>query len=135
MTTAPQRTIQTRIGRRVYLSAAYRDSRGLMKGHNFILEASVRGPVHSDSGMILSIQELDAMIKSVGHKYDHQYLNELPEFHNITVSTELLAQSCFQQLNEKIGQLPGLTLDKIRLYESDDYWVDVGQHLSPEIDT
>ena len=117
--------MDTQVVRRCYFSAAIKNHREEYSGHNFILEAYVSGPVQPDTGMILSIKSLDEVLFRTTQKLDHTLLN--------TKSSELLAQQCLDEVRESLSPLKSLILRKIRLYETEDFWVDCGPNIKAEI--
>jgi 6-pyruvoyltetrahydropterin/6-carboxytetrahydropterin synthase len=116
--------IQITLSRRAYFSAAYRNHVGLMKGHNFILEATIGGDIQPISGMIVPIHEFDSLLKSIVNNYDHRFLNDCADFAE-QISLELLGKTVFLKLQQSLKNWPGIQLTQVRLYESDDLWVDV----------
>ena len=95
-------------------------------GHNYILEVYITGPVNSETGMIINLKDLDHILKQVVSPLDHHYLNnDLEEFKQNVPTTENLAKYCFERVSEKLDS-PLLQLHKVRLFESDDLWVDYG---------
>lgn len=126
---------KTQIVRRACFSAAhapYLDRRGV--GHNYILDAYVEGAVQQKSGMVMAIHELDGMIQEVVTTLDHHFLNQdVPYFLETMPTLENIAHYCFDFLSQiianKNAQLTNsesaLKLSQVRLYETDDLWVDV----------
>ena len=95
-------------------------------GHNYILEAYIKGPVDVETGMVMNLQSLDHILKQVTSPLDHQYLNEdVDEFKKLVPTTENIAKYCFEKISELIPP-PPLKLNKVRLYETEDLWVDYG---------
>jgi 6-pyruvoyltetrahydropterin/6-carboxytetrahydropterin synthase len=149
---SPQKPI-CRMARRVYFSAAHKlynsnltleqnialygsqaATNGL--GHNYILEAHLEGPQNEDSGMILPLAQLDGWLKEVVAGLDHRFLNyDVPYFKDRVPTAENLAAYCYQFLCELVlaSGAPSIRLAKIRLYETEDHFVDCGIQLTPEI--
>ena len=44
-------------------------------GHNYLLEATVEGPVDADNGMVVNLYDLKEVIKDVLEEFDHKHLN------------------------------------------------------------
>ncbi len=59
-------------------------------GHNYRLEVSVTGPVHSLTGQVLPLSRLDQLVQEkVLSAFDHRYMNrDVPEFANLVATTE-----------------------------------------------
>lgn len=85
-------------------------------GHNYVLEVTVEGWPDEETGMMVSIDGLDATVQElVVDRYDHRNLNEdLPEFAGKVTTSEVVAQQIWDSLN---GKLPA-KLHRVRLYET-----------------
>jgi 6-pyruvoyltetrahydropterin/6-carboxytetrahydropterin synthase len=94
-------------------------------GHNYELEAYFEGPVDKQTGMIMNLAEVDAILKQTVEPLDGKHLNlEVPEFKNQVPTTEALALYLTSRLREAMKSSP-VRLAKVRLYECEDLWVDV----------
>jgi 6-pyruvoyltetrahydropterin/6-carboxytetrahydropterin synthase len=93
-------------------------------GHNYTLEVTVAGEVDRNSGFVIDLKELkDLMNREVLEAVDHRHLNkEVPEFRSQIPTTENLAIAIWKRLD---GKLNGAKLHRVRLYETDDLFVDV----------
>lgn len=97
-------------------------------GHSYRLECSIEGAVDVTSGMIINLRDLDLMLKEVIKELDGRFLDkEVPEFLNQVPTTENIALWIFAKLEKQIAarfpETP-LVLKKIRLFETEDLWVD-----------
>lgn len=135
--------LQSSLARKVHFSAAHRytnpdwsDARNKEvfgscfsehgHGHNYVLEATISGPVNSETGMIINLSDLDRLLKEVITPLDHRFLNiDVPYFQTKLPTTETIALYCFEGLKEKLALQPRLCLDKVRLYENEDLWAEV----------
>lgn len=131
--------IVCRVVRRSHFCAALKASDGRLEGHNYILEAYVQGAIQPNSGMIIGIRELDAILNKTTLKLDHKHLNlDLEFFTNRPVTCENLALYCYNEVTKELQslnnlELNNLKLSKVRLYETEDLWVDYGVNIQPEI--
>jgi 6-pyruvoyltetrahydropterin/6-carboxytetrahydropterin synthase len=89
-----------------------------LHGHNYRVEISVSNPELDDAGMIVDFTILKAACDEVLARYDHQCLNELPEFAERNVTAENLAVSIFQQLAAHLTQ-HAVRMSSVRLWETD----------------
>lgn len=98
-------------------------ARGHGHGRNFILDVSVSGTVDPVNGMIVNLRDLDRWINAILVDFDHKNLNEdVPEFKDLVPTTENLAIVLWDRIS---GALPdGVTLERVRVYESADVWID-----------
>jgi 6-pyruvoyltetrahydropterin/6-carboxytetrahydropterin synthase len=93
-------------------------------GHNYTLEVTVAGEVDARSGFVIDLKDLKEVInKEVLDGMDHRHLNEeVPEFRDRIPTTENLAIAIWNRLADK---LHGARLYRVRVYETDDLFVDV----------
>ena len=92
-------------------------------GHNYTVEVTVAGEVDDTTGMVLDLKDLKAVLESeVLQRMDHKFLNkEMPVFATKIPTTENIAMEIWNLLAAK---LPSGRLHRIRVYETDDLYVD-----------
>ena len=85
-------------------------------GHNYLLEVTVAGALDPNTGMIINLADLDAIVKTkVLDEFDHVYLNEqVPEFRDLVPTTENLCRVIFQRLSSATKA----RLERIRIEET-----------------
>lgn len=85
-------------------------------GHNYILEVSVTGEINQETGMMVSLEELDRVVeKEVVDRYDHKNLDyDVPELAGKNTTSELVTLAIFDRLK---GKLPA-ELVRVRVYET-----------------
>jgi 6-pyruvoyltetrahydropterin/6-carboxytetrahydropterin synthase len=92
-------------------------------GHNYVIEATVRGGINPDTGMVLDLKELKVLLdKEVVQLMDHKFLNkEVAAFAHKNPTTENLAVEIWNLLAQKLthGEL-----HRIRVYENPDLFAD-----------
>lgn len=93
-------------------------------GHNYELYVTVKGEPNNDTGFIMDVKKLSALIKEhVVEKVDHRNLNLDVKFMNGKMcSTENLAVSIWEQLKSNLPA--GVQLHCIKLYETPDIYVE-----------
>jgi 6-pyruvoyltetrahydropterin/6-carboxytetrahydropterin synthase len=87
-------------------------------GHNYVLEVSVEGTVDRDTGMVVNLKDLDAIIRSrfVEH-VDHRHLNRDVDFLRGDVPTaENVALAAWRELQPALAPA---RLVRVRLTESE----------------
>lgn len=96
-------------------------------GHNYELEVYFSGPVDPLSGMILNIADADKLLDNVIGPISGQDLgHKLQEFIGDAPSAENVGLYLTAQLQSQVQQgWPGVQIVKVRLYESEDLWVDI----------
>ena len=94
-------------------------------GHNYTLEVTLRGEPDPETGMIINLYDLAPIINDVLKDFDHKYLNEdNPYFKELVPTTENIARVLWELLEKKLEQRDGCTLQRVRLYETPDLYVE-----------
>ena len=74
-------------------------------GHNWMVEAYVRGDNLDKSNILIDYKVLKRELNAVLDLLDHKDINELPEFKGESPSSEMIASFIYWRLKEKIVQL------------------------------
>ncbi len=86
--------------------------------HNYVMEVTVRGEVHPETGMVLDLKALKKLVnEEIILKVDHKNLNvDVPFLKDIIPTAENLAIQFWEVLESRLesGQL-----HEIKLYESE----------------
>lgn len=87
-------------------------------GHNYVMEVTVRGEVHPETGMVLDLKALKQLVnEEIILKVDHKNLNvDVPFLKDVIPTAENLAIRFWDTLEDK---LEGGKLHEIKLYESE----------------
>lgn len=95
-------------------------------GHNYELHVTISGEVDPDTGMIINLSELKKKVKIILNDFDHKFLNlDTPFFKDRIPTTENIGLVLFEQLDKVLRRDNTFILQKIRLYERSDLYVDV----------
>ncbi|MPY94650.1 MAG: 6-pyruvoyl tetrahydropterin synthase [Acidimicrobiia bacterium] len=94
-------------------------------GHNYVLEVTVAGEVDPDTGMVINLVDLKAIVGRVLEGFDHKHLNEdTPHFRDRQPTTENIVSVLWELI---FGALPAVVrLAHLRLYETPDVFADYG---------
>jgi len=94
-------------------------------GHNYTLFVTVKGDVNPDTGFLVNLKDLSAIIdKLVIEKLDHRNINlEVDFMTGKLASTENLAIGIWKELSEPISVM-GASLHSIKLYETENNFVE-----------
>lgn len=86
-------------------------------GHNYELEVTVRGEIAPETGMILDMKELKAIIqREIVDRVDHKNLNaDVPFLDGRIPTAEVLAVAFWEILEDKI---PSGELHEVRVHET-----------------
>jgi len=87
-------------------------------GHNYVMEVTVRGEVHPETGMVLDLKALKKLVnEEIILKVDHKNLNvDVPFLKGIIPTAENLAIHFWNALESRLGSGE---LHEIKLYESE----------------
>ncbi|MGA3006508.1 MAG: 6-carboxytetrahydropterin synthase [Opitutaceae bacterium] len=87
-------------------------------GHNYVLEATVAGEPHPDTGFVINLVELKRILgEAVADKCDHRNLNEDVEFlRGLLPTTENLVIAFWREIEPRIKSG---RLHCVRLYETE----------------
>ena len=93
-------------------------------GHNYRLEVTVAGEPDPVTGMVMNLSDLkDVLEREVMSRFDHKDLNrDTPYFEKQAPTPEVFASVIFGILEKA---LPAGSLDRIRLHQDGDLFVDV----------
>lgn len=89
-----------------------------LHGHNWTVEAEVTGKELNGLGLLVDFKELKQALNDTLGKWDHQYLNELPDFAGINPSAENMARLIYESLAPHDIFAAGAKLAAIRVWES-----------------
>lgn len=94
-------------------------------GHNYSLEVTVEGEVDPETGMIINLYELKSVMEDVLLDFDHKHLNhDNPHFEDLVPTTENIARVLWDLLEQKLKDNRMCALYRVRLYETQDFYVD-----------
>lgn len=93
-------------------------------GHNYRLEVTLRGTPDPVTGMVMDLKDLKEILeREIVARFDHRDLNgDTPYFEKRIPTPENFAQVIRDLL---VQALPTGALDRVRLYQDEDFWVDV----------
>ena len=74
-------------------------------GHNWLVEAYVKGNNLDKSNILIDYKVLKKEMKKVLDLLDHKDINELEDFADISPSSEILAKFIFNKLKETIPNI------------------------------
>jgi 6-pyruvoyltetrahydropterin/6-carboxytetrahydropterin synthase len=91
-------------------------------GHNYTLDVTVRGPIDPETGMVIDLGELKAVVgETVIARFDHADLNADPAFRGRVPTTENIAIVVWDLLVAKLGEE---RLWQVRVWEDPTLYVD-----------
>lgn len=95
-------------------------------GHNYELHVTISGKIAPETGMIINLSDLKKHVNEVVKLFDHKFLNlDTPYFKDKIPTTENIANVLFTLIQKQIEGKGEFRLQKIRLHEKKDLYVDV----------
>lgn len=87
-------------------------------GHNYTVEAVVKGKITRETGMVINLFDLKKIINQVIEPLDHKMLNvDIEQFKGIIPSAENIAVHVWDSMSD---QLPdNVVMHSVRIYETD----------------
>ena len=89
-----------------------------LHGHNWQVEAIVRGRELDRLGMLIDFKTLKAELNKILDEFDHRFLNELETFAQENPTAENLARKIFERLAASKIFSDTTTLHAVKVYES-----------------
>ena len=72
-----------------------------LHGHNWVVEATVKGTELDELGMLVDFKVIKKALKNTLERFDHRYLNELAPFKDgLNPTAENLSRIIFEELEE-----------------------------------
>lgn len=98
--------------------------RAARHGHNYRLEVTLAGEPDPVTGMVMDLKDLQEILdREIMQRFDHRDLNDdTPFFEKLPPTPENLVRVIREILVEA---LPAGLLDRLRLRQDDDLWVDL----------
>lgn len=95
----------------------YRGKCEHLHGHNWNVDITLTGRKLDKAGMLVDFKVVKSYLKSVLDRYDHSYLNELPDFKMVNPTTENIAYLIHKKLQTLLGR-KGLKVSRVCVWES-----------------
>ena len=94
-------------------------------GHNFVLDVTLEGEPDPVTGMVYDLKKLKEVLqREVVDVFDHRFLNlEVAPFDRVIPTPENMAVDIWRRLEARFRD-PGVRLHAVRLFETEDLWVE-----------
>ena len=79
-------------------------------GHNWLVVAYVTGNVLDKSNILIDYKFLKKQLKSVLDLLDHKDINELPDFKNISPSSEVIAKFIYDKIRVQVPNVSKISV-------------------------
>jgi 6-pyruvoyltetrahydropterin/6-carboxytetrahydropterin synthase len=94
-------------------------------GHNYRVQVAVQGSRLNSIGLLMDFGDLKQALRAVCEKFDHAYLNDLPEFETVNPSAECVARYVFDEVGRILSDAlaeAGARLKEAVVQETDTAW-------------
>jgi len=121
-------TLSEEENRRIY----GQDANAHGHGHNFVAEVTLEGRPDPVTGMVFDLKKLKEILnREIVEAFDHRFLNyEVPPFDRLVPTPENIAREIWKRLEPHFAGSE-LRLASVRLYESEDLFVDYSGEEAP----
>ena len=94
-------------------------------GHDYTLYVSVKGQPHPETGMIIPLDEFDAIVKHTLNKLDYKHLDKEVDIFKNNIST---SENIIQFLWNSLGKdLKDVELYHLKLWETNNNYFELGR--------
>jgi 6-pyruvoyltetrahydropterin/6-carboxytetrahydropterin synthase len=87
-----------------------------LHGHNWRVEMAVAGETLNGLGMLADFRELKRVLGEAAGRFDHVFLNELPDFEKQNPTTENVARILFEECSQRMPA--GVRVKSVTVWES-----------------
>jgi len=89
-----------------------------LHGHNWKVRVQITSETLDELGMVIDFQMVKSHLSDIINKYDHQHLNELPDFVQQNPTSENIARIIFIQLETALNTQQ-LSVTEVEIWESE----------------
>ncbi len=84
-----------------------------MHGHNWKVEVSLKGEELDRSNILVDFKILKKTVNEIIDYIDHKDINELPEFKDISPSSEIIAKYIYEEVEKRFPNV-----SRVNIYET-----------------
>lgn len=96
-----------------------------LHGHNFVVEVFVKGHNLDKLGMLIDFKVLKSIVRDEISRFDHELLNELPDFKGINPTSENISRVLFTNIKRRLSNINhDCELMRVRVWENENGYVD-----------
>lgn len=88
-----------------------------LHGHSWSVEMVLVGDRLDESGMLCDFQEMKELLEDAIHGYDHEYLNQIPPFDEISPTAENISRHIFLTLKKSLRN-KSFNVKEVTVWES-----------------
>ncbi len=94
---------------------------GVPHSHNYCMEIQLHGDELNESGYLVDLDEITLFLNEALSRYTDVFLNELPEFSNVTPSLEHFARILCLAASQRLKN-PRVQAVSVKLWENENAW-------------
>jgi 6-pyruvoyltetrahydropterin/6-carboxytetrahydropterin synthase len=87
-----------------------------LHGHNYRVQVYLRGSTLNDAGMLVDFTDIKATLGGILERLDHQCLNDLPEFAELSPSAENIAKLIGDEMGGRTWE--AARVDRVQVWET-----------------
>jgi 6-pyruvoyltetrahydropterin/6-carboxytetrahydropterin synthase len=92
-----------------------------LHGHDWKIQIEVKTDRLNGMGMAIDFHQLQDITRDVLKQFDHQHINQLPQFQELNPTAENIAKYIYEQVESKLPK--GVWMKQISLWEGEQYCV------------
>lgn len=90
-----------------------------LHGHNFKVRVTLEGPEVDEAGMLADFVVLKRVLHDAVLRLDHQNINEVPPFDEVSPSAENMAKFFFDEMRRGLPA-GGARISSVKIWETED---------------
>ncbi|MCF6159258.1 MAG: 6-carboxytetrahydropterin synthase QueD [wastewater metagenome] len=88
-----------------------------LHGHNWKVQVVLKAEKLNSIGMVMDFREVKEIAEDIIMRFDHAYLNDLPDFKVLNPTTENLSRILYNELKNRLPA--GISVGRVTTWESD----------------
>ncbi|HPG37849.1 MAG TPA: 6-carboxytetrahydropterin synthase QueD [bacterium] len=90
-------------------------------GHNWVVKATIAASILDESGMVMDLFTLKAILDDCLNQFDHRLINETPPFDTVNPTSENLAKYIYDYMKKQLPQ--GINMHQVEVCETEKFSV------------
>jgi 6-pyruvoyltetrahydropterin/6-carboxytetrahydropterin synthase len=92
-----------------------------LHGHNWRVRVHATASELNRIGMVVDFADLQAMVREVGQRFDHQNVNQVPPFDELNTTAELLARHFYEEVGRRLSERESgrVRVSKVEVWENE----------------
>jgi 6-pyruvoyltetrahydropterin/6-carboxytetrahydropterin synthase len=92
-----------------------------LHGHNWRVRVHAKASELNRIGMVIDFADLQKLVAEIGHRFDHQNVNEIPPFDQVNTTAELLARFFYTEASARLAASENgrVKVSKVEVWENE----------------